>query len=52
MTANSARGISDVDAGFVNPANVFTNRLGRITGKQSGVGKILKSIGWIDTNTS
>ena len=48
--ANSARGISDADAGFANQANGFTNRHGRIAEKQSGAGKILRIIGWTDVN--
>ena len=44
--ANSARGISDADAGFANPGNGFTNRHGRIAEKQSGAETLLRIIGW------
>ena len=48
--ANSARGISDADAGFANPGNGFTNRHGRIAKKPRGARKLLGIIGWIDIN--
>ena len=46
LTANTAKDISDADAGCVNPANGSTNRHGRIAEKQSGAEKPLRIIGW------
>ena len=49
--ANSARGISDADAGFANPGNGFTNRHGRIAKKLRGAGELSRITGLVGIKT-